>query len=94
MSKTFISLLIIYTLFSVEVASQNIQLQISGANDIETTTIDSISYKKNHSDLNTMQREIDSMQLRLFQIGYIENAFDKIRKQNGNKQVLTLNSCG
>jgi len=29
-----------------------------------------------------MQREIDSMQLRLFQIGYIENAFDKIRKQN------------
>ena len=61
MSKTSIILLIIYTLFSLEVASQNLQLHIVGANDVETTIIDSISYKKNHPDLSTLQREIDSM---------------------------------
>lgn len=90
MSKTSIILLIIYTLFSLEVASQNLQLHIVGANDVETTIIDSISYKKNHPDLSTLQREIDSMQQRLFQIGYIENEFDKLSKKNDSSFLASF----
>ena len=87
MSKTFFLLLIICTLFPLEVTSQNLQLKIIGENDIETSVIDSISYKKNHPDLNTIKHEVDSLQNKLFQLGYIENEFDDIIKQNDSSYL-------
>ncbi|MDX1773793.1 hypothetical protein [Oceanihabitans sediminis] len=62
--------------------SQNLQLEIQGETDFKTSIIDSISYKKLHIDLNGLNKEIDSLQNKLFKIGYIENKLEEISKKN------------
>lgn len=80
--KPYVLVLIIYTLFSSEVLSQNLQLNISGETDIETKTIDSVGYKKNHQNFLSIKTEVDSIRKHLNRIGYIENRLLKIKKEN------------
>jgi outer membrane protein assembly factor BamA len=71
----------------LKVTSQNFQLKITGESDFETAVIDSISYKKNHLDLNSIQEEVDSLQRKLFRVGYIENEFEEIIKKNDSSYL-------
>lgn len=82
MQKTGCLLLIIYTLFFQDLSCQNIQLQIAGENDYETSIIDSLNYSKKHLDYSSVESEIDSTRNRLFRIGFIENKLERISKFN------------
>ncbi|WP_452232524.1 POTRA domain-containing protein [Lacinutrix sp. MEBiC02595] len=82
MSKSFFLPLILCILFSSEAISQQLYLKVTGETELETKRIDSISYQKKHIDLNTVKKEIDSLQIKLFQIGYIENDFQNLNKEN------------
>ncbi|WP_452228656.1 POTRA domain-containing protein [Lacinutrix sp. MEBiC02404] len=82
MSKSFFLPLILCILFSSEAISQQLYLKVTGETELETKRIDSISYQKKHIDLNTVKKEIDSLQIKLFQIGYIENDFQDLNKEN------------
>ena len=58
------------------------RLEINGQTKVETQKIDSLDYKKMHSDLKSIDIEIDSMQQRLFKVGFIESDHDGITKVN------------
>jgi hypothetical protein len=81
-SKLPVSLLIIYILFSSEVLSQNLNLNIYGENEKETAVIDSMNYTKKHSDFASVNAEIDSVQKTLFKLGYIESKIKSVSKNN------------
>lgn len=70
--------------------SQNLELNIEGNNTLETTMIDSITYKKNHLDYSSIKTEIDSLQKILFKIGYIENELSQIKKLNDSVFLAQL----
>ena len=82
MSKLPVLLLIIYILFSSEVLSQNLNLNIYGENEKETAVIDSMNYTKKHSDFASVNGEIDSVQKTLFKLGYIESKIKSVSKNN------------
>ncbi|AUP80341.1 POTRA domain-containing protein [Flavivirga eckloniae] len=82
MQKASFLLLIIYILFSSELFCQNLHLKVSGNTERETNTIDSLNYLKTHKDYTSISHEVDSLQKRLFRIGYIENELKDITKIN------------
>ncbi|MFI1745349.1 POTRA domain-containing protein [Thalassobellus sediminis] len=63
-------------------ASQNLKLKIRGDSDYETEIIDSLNYKKTHLDFNSIKLEVDSIEKKLYKIGYIENKRSLIEKIN------------
>ncbi len=69
-------------LFSSEVFCQNLQLSISGSDAIETKIIDSLDYSRNHNNYTSITLEVNSIQKKLYTIGYIENELIKIDRQN------------
>ena len=64
------------------VFSQNLLLKVAGHSKFETAVIDSLNYKKPHSDYASVKQELDSLQKALFRIGYIENELTAISKVN------------
>jgi outer membrane protein assembly factor BamA len=88
--KTLISILIIYLLFSCKAIGQNLTLKIFGENNNESQVIDSIGYTKNHKDYALLSSEIDSVQNKLFKIGYIENDLSKIEKENDSSFFVKI----
>lgn len=90
MHKTYFFVLIIYTLLSSEVFSQNLQLNISGETDIETKTIDSLGYQKKHKNFLSIKTEVDSLRKHLNNEGYIENQLIKIKKAKDTIFKATL----
>ena len=53
--------------------SQDLQLYIYGKDSTETNTINEIGYKNSHQNLNSLNLELDSLQNRLFNKGFIES---------------------
>ncbi|GGD29974.1 POTRA domain-containing protein [Hyunsoonleella pacifica] len=82
MHKSLFYVLFIYTLFSSEIFSQNLRLNISGINDVETKIIDSLGYNQRHQNFTSIKTEVDSLRKYLNVIGYIENQLVKIKKEN------------
>ena len=82
MPKTLSILLIIYILFSQIGFCQKLELNINGQTEDETAIINLLAYQKVHKDFKSIQLEIDSVQTRLFKIGYIENKVSKTTRVN------------
>ncbi|GAA4961904.1 POTRA domain-containing protein [Algibacter aquimarinus] len=82
MHKTSYLVIIIYILFSFEGECQDLHLKIYGETEAETAIIDSLQYLKKHNDFVSIKSEVDSLQNRLFKIGYIENNIKEIIKIN------------
>jgi len=80
--KSYFFILIIYTFFSSEVFTQNLELHIFGQTIEETNTIDAIGYKKLHKNFLSIKNEVDSLRIHLNKIGYIENKLIGINKKN------------
>ena len=80
MQKTSFLVLIIYTLFSTNLVSQNLHLEINGNSDYETKVIDSLNYTKKHSNFLAIKFEVGSIQKLLYKKGYIENELKDINK--------------
>lgn len=90
MQKTSITILIIYLLFSCKAIGQNLRLKIFGNDDIESRLVDSIGYSKSHKNYSLISSEIDSVQKKLFKIGYIENESSKIEKENDSSYLVKI----
>lgn len=82
MQKTSFLILIIAILFSLEGISQELQLKIRGNSEVENKVIDSLGYNKTHLDFLSIKQEVDSVQIRLYKMGYIENELTHITKSN------------
>ncbi|PNQ75376.1 hypothetical protein C1T31_04390 [Hanstruepera neustonica] len=82
MQKTLLLLLIIYVGFSLELSSQNLRLKIDGNDKTETALLDSLGYKKNHKDFNSINLEINSLKKRVQSMGYIECTQNTITQIN------------
>ena len=80
--KTSFIVLIICIIFSFEGYCQNLTLKIKGQTTDETAIIESLTYLKNHKNFISIKSELDSIQNKLFKIGYIENKASKIEKIN------------
>jgi len=52
--------------------------------------IDSIGYLKNHKNYIQLTSQIDSVQTKLFKIGYIENESSKIEKENDSSYLVKI----
>lgn len=90
MQKTSITILIIYFLFTCLAFGQNLSLKITGNDNKETMVIDSLGYLKNHKNYIQLVSEIDSVQTKLFKIGYIENESSKIEKENDSSYLAKI----
>ena len=82
MQKTSFIILIIFLLFSPKGSSQELQLKINGSSEIENKVVDSLGYNKTHLDFLSIKQEVDSIQTRLYKLGYIENELIHITKTN------------
>ena len=79
----YISILLLITCFySSTLRAQNTSLNVIGANDEETKIIETHQYKKTHTDYNSIQNEIDSLQQKIINSGYIESEINSTRKIN------------
>ncbi|MBU2939370.1 hypothetical protein KO494_07440 [Lacinutrix sp. C3R15] len=67
--------------------SQNFYLKITGETEEENKVIDSISYKKSLVDYNSVKEEVNMLQQKLFQIGYIENEVKPLEKENDSSYL-------
>jgi len=61
---------------------QNLYLKIKSDNEIESKTIDSISYTKKHSNAKLIIEEVKSFEQKLLRIGYLNQTKEEIRKVN------------
>lgn len=68
-----ILLIFIISLISFSVKAQNLHLKIEGSTDLETKTIDSLSYKKIHENAKSIQNETSLLSSILLKNGYLEN---------------------
>ena len=91
MQKSLVLLLIIYIGFSAKSFGQNLQLKIEGTTTNQTAIIDSIDYSKNHKDLLSIKKEVDTLNYRLSTLGYIESEIDPISKVNDSLFRVELN---
>ncbi|MDO6622685.1 hypothetical protein Q4509_07435 [Oceanihabitans sp. 1_MG-2023] len=87
MSKSLFLTILLCLLFSSEIISQNFYLKITGETEEENKVIDSISYKKSLVDYNSVKEEVNMLQQKLFQIGYIENEVKPLEKENDSSYL-------
>jgi len=71
--KFSFSIHIICLLFFTEVFCQNLTLKINGKTDLETRTIDSLGYLEVHSDFASIKSEVNTIQKKLYKMGFIES---------------------
>ncbi len=88
----FIALLICFT-YGIKTNSQDLLLNISGNNILETSKIDSCNYSKKHKNYKSISKEVLRIQNLLYKQGYIENKLNKLEKFNDStyKAKIELN---
>ncbi|GGZ79178.1 POTRA domain-containing protein [Algibacter mikhailovii] len=91
MRKITFLVLYIYVLFSFQGFGQEIRLKISGNTEKETKVLDSLGYNKIHPNYNSIKRELDSLQNKLINIGFLENELLDITKKNDTSFTSNIN---
>lgn len=91
MQRIAILYLIIYTLISVNINAQNLELQFQGSNARETSVLDSLKVTYRFNDFLTLKSEIDSTFLKLQKTGYIESELLDVNKKNDSLFVAKFN---
>lgn len=82
MIKKIIISLLFYLVLATNLISQNLHLRIEGHSQPETAVLDSLNYQLVHPNFNSIKRELDSLQNKLYSIGYLENEYSEILKIN------------
>ncbi len=77
-----ILLLFFLIIVSWNTSAQSFYLKITGENEKETKTIDSIGYVEKHLDVKSIGTENNSFYEKLTKKGYLESQFSKITKLN------------
>jgi surface antigen Omp85-like protein len=79
--KHFACLFFIFMAFA-EVNAQQLTLKISGENEAETKVIDSVSYKKKHLDIKSINSAVNQFSEVLTRKGYLQNIISESEKTN------------
>lgn len=90
MQKKSLFLLIVVVFYFKTTHSQNLNLEITGNDSIETKVLHSYSYNKTLADYNAITREIDSLRKTLFKAGYIENRLLSLKRANDSLFTSTI----
>lgn len=77
-----LSLFIVLISFSFSCFAQNFQLKLTGSNESENKTSDSIFYSSKHQNIKSMEDEIKITSEKLSQFGYLEHQFLEKIKEN------------
>jgi len=63
-------------------SAQKLYLTIKGNTDIETKTIDSLSYNQQHTNTKSIISEINSVSNQLIKMGFLETEVFQNKKEN------------
>ncbi|MBQ4821459.1 hypothetical protein [Aquimarina sp. MMG016] len=83
--------LYIYVNSSCYGQNPNLFLSIKGKDSIETTKIDSISYSKQFQNFLQLKKEVDTLQKKLLQSGYLDLEFIGFQKKSDSLLVAKFN---
>lgn len=75
-------ILFLFFFFSFQSFGQNLYLKISGQNESETKTIDSIGYLKKHINVKSITEEANTISEKLKRFGFLENEILATKKEN------------
>ena len=89
-------------MFSTGISAQNLYLEMEGHSKSETLVLNELNYLKNHPDVASIHSEVDSVQTKLYKLGYIEAQLTYLERSNdstflahfklGNKfESITIN---
>ena len=78
----FLTYLYIYTFISSELNAQEVTLSFEAERPIGKTLEDSLQFKTNFKNYQSLSRFTDSISIKLQQIGFIESSLKKIEKKN------------
>ncbi len=87
MQKTKILLLIICIHFTSNIWCQNLSLKVTSQTKLEKHIIDSLDYLKTHKDYTSLISEIDTVQKKLYKIGYFENLYETTKINDSTYQA-------
>ncbi len=87
MQKTKILLLIICIHFTSNIWCQNLSLKVTSQTKLEKHVIDSLDYLKTHKDYTSLISEIDTVQKKLYKIGYFENLYETTKINDSTYQA-------
>lgn len=85
MKRHFLILILFFICFWTK--AQNLHLKIEGSSASETKTIDSLSYKKIHENVKSINEETSLLSDRLFRSGYLENDLTETLKTSDSSFV-------
>ena len=71
-------------------SAQNFRLILKGSNPIETKIIDSLIYNPNHKNTKSIQNEIERINKKLLEIGFIDTKYDFEVQQNDSSFVSSF----
>ena len=69
-------------IFISQLQGQSLGLKIEAENDIKTSVIDSIGFKKTFQNYKSLQSELDTLTYKLTRLGYIDATIDSVSKLN------------
>ncbi|WP_338359795.1 POTRA domain-containing protein [Yeosuana marina] len=87
MQKTKILLLVICIHFTSHIWCQNLSLKVTSQSNLKEHVIDSLDYLKTHKDYNSLISEIDTIQKKLYKIGYFENLYETTKINDSTYQA-------
>jgi hypothetical protein len=88
LKKAFAILVLFISTFPLQ--SQNLYLKIEGTSPIETKIIDSITYKRQHTDAKSVSDEASLASQALLRRGYLENTILRHQKVNDSTFLYTF----
>lgn len=92
MRQRFLGLTWFLGLFiSANLWSQSLYLKIEGENQIETSVIDSLDYKKQFQDYSSLNQEILEVKKQIEKLGYLESELKFIKRENDSTFSTLIN---
>lgn len=86
-----LTLIFLTVSFATNCFCQNFTLDIKGNSPLESKCIDSLKYNSNHTNIKSINDELNAMSERLSKIGYIENHLLEFQKKNDSSYSAKFN---
>ena len=74
--------ILLFLIFVSDLQGQSLGLKIKAENNIKTSVIDSIGFKKTFQNYKSLQSELDTLTYKLTRLGYIDATIDSVSKLN------------
>ncbi|WP_190246286.1 BamA/TamA family outer membrane protein [Gelidibacter gilvus] len=74
-------------MFSSSLLAQSLHLKAVGANEVDTSLLNSLDYQQTFNDFNSLEIEVNSIANSLTHLGYLESKFVHLNKENDSSFV-------